>query len=312
MKKYFLILSSAFLLFLAAVFLYLYLNPLRFIDRLVTPLKIIRQSSENHIWNGENRQFLQLTFQRGKADTFCVAISRPAPADSSRLPVIVLLGGLEIGRRSLNYIPHHGQNIIVAYEYPYRPRYWYEGTPLQQIPLIRQSVLVVPGQVSQLIAWLHRQSWADTNRISLLGYSFGALAVPSVLRIAQLHHFKVHGAIMAYGGTDLFRILKANLKTIPALLRPVVAGLAALAIHPVEPKLHLSHLQGNFLLINGRFDRQIPEPCWRQLHLQTPEPKKIIILNEGHLHPKKKTLINTIIAESYRWLAAQNLINPLK
>lgn len=312
MKKWLLIIISLLLLFSFSFFLYLYLNPLRFIDRLVRPLKIVRQSTAILNWNNETRQYLQITFQRNKADTFCVTISRPVKATPPRLPVIVLLGGLEIGRHSLNYIPKHGQNIIVAYEYPYRPKYWYEGTPLQQIPLIRQSVLVVPGQVSQLVDWLHQQSWADTNRISLLGYSFGALAVPSVLRIMQLHQIKIDGAIMAYGGANLCKILKANLKTIPSYFRPIVAGLASLAIRPVEPALHLPHLKGKFLLINGQFDHQIPAPCWRTLHQLTPQSKKIILLKEGHLHPRKKALIQKVITLSYKWLAQNKLIHELK
>ena len=311
MKKIFILILILFLILLLTSLGYFYQEPLRFIDAPVEPLKIKHQTLQRITHGSEKRNYLHITFQRSTEDTFLVTISRPFTPQKPRLPVIILLGGLEIGRHSLSYIPKHGQNIIVAYEYPYRPRYWYQGHAIEQIPLIRHSVLIVPAQVTQLVNWIKQQAWADTNRISLLGYSFGALALPAILRVMQKHNLRVQGVIMAYGGVNLYQIIKANLKTIPSLLRAPLSFVASMAIRPVEPQEHLPYLEGPFLLINGQQDRQIPEPCWRSLHELTPQPKTIVILKAGHLHPKNKTLINTVIAKSYQWLKKRNLINTL-
>ncbi|APF17787.1 hypothetical protein Calab_2249 [Caldithrix abyssi DSM 13497] len=311
MKKWVLILLVGLFVLLGLAAFYLNRNPLQFINRFYYPLSIMRYDLQVVAHNGELRRYETITFQRAEADTFCVTISKPPEQDSLPKPVIVLLGGLEIGRRSLNYIPQHGKNIIIAYEYPYRPHYWYDGTALEEIPKIRRSVLIVPAQISQLVEWIKKQSWADTTRISLLGYSFGALAIPSALKVMSLRQTGVDGVIMAYGGVNLYEIFKVNLKTIPAFVRPMVSRLIAWLIRPVEPGLYLPSLKGDFLLINGRYDRQIPESSWRALHRLTPKPKEIVLLDAGHLHPKKKELIQNVIRISYDWLAKKKLISPL-
>ncbi|MHB2151126.1 alpha/beta hydrolase family protein [Calditrichota bacterium LG25] len=311
MKKWVLILLVGLFVLISLAAFYLNRNPLRFINRFYYPLSMIRQENRIVDHNGELRHYQTITFQRAEADTFCVTISKPSEEDLFPKPVIVLLGGLEIGRRSLNYIPRHGQNIIVAYEYPYRPHYWYDGTALEEIPKIRRSVLIVPAQISQLVEWIKKQSWADTTRISLLGYSFGALAIPSALKVMNLRQTGVDGVIMAYGGVNLYEIFKVNLKTIPAFFRPMVSRLIAWLIRPVEPGLYLPFLKGDFLLINGRYDRQIPESSWRALHRLTPQPKEIVLLDAGHLHPKKKELIQNVVRISYDWLSRKKLISPL-
>ncbi len=309
MKKIIWLISLLFLLGLIWGAHYYWHDPLPSIAHLEHPLRVKHLTEQLVQVNQEKRQYLHITFRRGKLDTFRVTISLPVNLKAKRLPVIVLLGGLEIGRKSLRYIPQQGANIVVAYEYPYRPRYWYDGTPVEQIPLIRRSVLAVPAQVTQLIIWLRQQNWADTTRISVLGYSFGALAVPAVLRVMNAHHLQPAGVIMAYGGSNLYEILKANLKTIPSIFRPFLARAISLALLPLEPAKHLPYLQGPFLLINGKFDRQIPEKSWRELHRLTPAPKDTVVLAEGHLHPKKKTLILKVIKESYQWLKHHGLIN---
>ncbi len=307
----FLAVFAAVLILLIALLGYFYLqSPVKQIDRLVYPVKIKSQKIDIVRLNGEKRIYLNYTFQRNEADTFRITISKPAKSSNKRLPVIFILGGLEIGRKSLKYIQHHGPNILIAYEYPYRPKYWYDGAAIEQIPLIRKSVLMVPGQVTQLIQWVKKQSWCDTTKISLLGYSFGALAIPSIVYLLNLHKTDVQAVVMAYGGVNIYRILQNNLKTIPSGVRPAIAFLASTAIRPIEPSLYVPYLSSNFLIINGKYDKQIPKESWLKLHRQIPQPKKIVLLEAGHIHPRKRELIALIISISQQWLFEQGTINP--
>ncbi len=285
-------------------------DPLAALDRGVADLQVAGEHRYRVSLASESRFYRDLVLYAPETDSIHITISAPAERVTEALPVLVVLGGLEIGRKSLQYIPRHGNNILIAYQYPYSPQYWYDGTPLTEIPVIRQSVLKVPAQLENLIRWVKRQSWCDSTRVSLLGYSFGAMFVPAVYRLAERHRMAIGPGIMAYGGAGIYRMLKANLKFLPSVGRYLVAGAAALAIRPIEPALHLPHLRGEFLLINGEYDHQIPRECWEELHRLLGGEKSAVVLPEGHMNPAKPDLTLKVVELSRRWLLEKGVVNP--
>jgi hypothetical protein len=285
-------------------------NPISALDRGVARTSYFRADSFEIKQVNEKRKYVDVVLFEEKLDSIRITISFPYLLKKAKLPVILILGGLDIGRESLVYIPKHGNNILIAYQYPYSPRYWYDGTAFNQIPVIRESVLKVPAQVVEVIKWVSYQSWCDSTRFSTLGYSFGAMFVPAILHLAQEQRLNRGYTILAYGGADIFNMLRSNLKFLNPISRFLVAFFASTSIRPVEPVLHLPHLKGNFLLINGKDDELIPKVCWEKFQALTPEPKNIRNLNEGHMNPAKKELTSKVISISHDWLLEQGVINP--
>jgi hypothetical protein len=238
-----------------------------------------------------------------------IVLSLPDPLPADDLPVMVILGGLEIGRESMAYITNPGQNVLIVYQYPYHPRYWYDGAAVTQIPLIRNAVLTVPAQVVEVVQWVLQQSWSDPQRISILGYSFGALFVPAVYHLAYEKNFRLAPGVIAYGGADVFRLLNTNLKNIDQPWRLPIAWLAATAIYAADPLNHLPHMHNEFLIINGNQDHQVPEYCWQKQDELTPEPKTVMILDEGHMHFRKPELTKRLVHMSQVWLLERGIIN---
>jgi hypothetical protein len=258
----------------------------------------------------EQRVYHNVVLQDENLGIIRFTISLPKERTDKKLPVIFVLGGLEIGRESLGYIKDQGQNAYVSYEYPYSPEYWYEGMTLIEIAAIRKAVMLVPSQMLAVMNWVLSQEWADTTRYSLLGYSFGAIFVPTVQRYAQINSLDIPTTVIAYGGTDIYRLLMSNIKITPLWLRSVLGYLAARAIWPMEPDLHLPHLEGRFLILNGLYDTQIPESSWRELQRITPSEKKIINLEADHMRPSRPELTDRLVRISRRWLLEQGAINP--
>jgi hypothetical protein len=271
---------------------------------------LVKQDSTLMQHQSERRYYQDVTLCCDRLDSIKFTVSFPYEFSEKKLPVILILGGLEIGKESLKYIPFHGKNILIAYQYPYSPRYWYDGVPVNQIPLIRKAVLSVPAQVVLAIKWIRQQIWCDPDKFSILGYSFGAMFVPACCHLAQERKIDYGPVILAYGGADLFTLLHSNLKFLNPLMRFLVSGLATLGIYPVEPALHLPHLKGKFLLINSRNDEKIPVECWQKFQELTPETKSIVLLDEGHMNPAKKELTATVINISYLWLLKLEVVNP--
>jgi hypothetical protein len=238
-------------------------------------------------------------------------ISFPVKMRSETLPVILLLGGLEIAQYSLNYIPHHGNNILIAYEYPYRPKYWYDQPPLLQLEWIRQSAMIVPMEICQIIRYLKSQPWYHDQGIILLGYSFGALFIPAIHDYLRSQQFPVKGIVIAYGGAEIYPILYANLKTFPGITRPVLSFYIYSALKPLEPTRFLQDRTDKpILIINGAYDKKIPPESYLPLHRYFRNHATIKILPSRHMHPKNPELIHTIIQISRDWLLEKELINP--
>ena len=285
-------------------------DPLAALDSEVIFLEKVNEKSTSVDLLTERRIYSDVIFFSQQLDSMHVTISLPDSIPVEGLPVMIVLGGLEIGRESLKYIPTQGQNIIIAYQYPYQPKYWYDKSKITQIPAIQEAAMKVPAQVMALADWARRQSWSDKNRLSVLGYSFGAFFVPAIYHLADQHQLKLGPGVMAYGGVDMYAVLMNNLKFMSAVPRILVAWTATSAIYPLEPALHLPYLKGEFLVISGRMDHQIPETCWRKFQQLTPSPKTVIVLDAGHMHPSKPELTLRVVEISRKWLLERNLVNP--
>ena len=132
----------------------------------------------------------------------------------------------------------------------------------------------------------------------------GAQAVPSVQNVIAHDEVRIGWTIIAYGGAPLGTLLAANPHLKPTWLRKALAPLADLLFHPLEPTVHLPHLSGKFLVLEGRDDSLIPETARNLLREAVPEPKTVITFEGTHMGvgPDKMALLEKIIETSKTWL----------
>ncbi|HSA83020.1 MAG TPA: hypothetical protein VLE23_19540, partial [Geminicoccaceae bacterium] len=187
-----------------------------------------------------------------------IAISLPEDAGPEPLPAVILVGGLRTGREALVHLRDLGRNAVITYEYPLRGDDVRRGFLPARLVAMRAAALAVPRQLAAVVRWTRAQPWVDPDRVSLVGVSLGALALPAAQRMAAAHGESVGRSILAYGGTGLFDILRANLARDGPVVAHGAAWLGSLALRALEPAFHLPHLEGEFLLINGRDDPRIP------------------------------------------------------
>ncbi|MDX1295230.1 MAG: hypothetical protein R3302_03120, partial [Sulfurimonadaceae bacterium] len=178
-----------------------------------------------------------------------------------------------------------------------------------ELPEVRSSMLKVPSQALTLYEWVIEQPWAEEGRVSFAGYSFGAMFLPAVFHLGQSQGIPLNPAVMAYAGVDISDLLYTNMDTFSSPWRDLLAWLGETAIYGVEPERHMPHVKNEFLLINGTKDHQVSTYSWKKLHELTPEPKTIIILEEGHMHPKKPELTKKLVKISKAWFRERGLIN---
>jgi hypothetical protein len=285
--------------------------PLEYVEREIPVLTL--SDEETYYYKGfiGDRAFHDLTLVAKGVEPIRITISLPRNLPPDPMPVVVVLGGHRTGRRNLKHIPAPGPNVVIGIDYPHAAELKQADTAFERFVAARRTAFAVPSQVVAMLRWVGAREWADPRRISLLGYSLGALFVPAIHRMAQVQGMQLGPGILAYGGADLFNILRANLHWGPEWARGILAFLGALWLRPVDPAAHLPYLKGEFLLINSEGgDIFIPDAAVRALHQLMPEPKASVALPGGHIDPRDAQLLRQVVKISRDWLLERGAVNP--
>ncbi len=239
-------------------------------------------------------------------------LSLPDPLPERPLPIVVVLGGLGRGAENLSPLPDPGDNVVVGYDWPMPPRLPTGWDLLARAPELYGRVLTVPGQLDAALAWTAQQPWADAERVSLLGFSLGALAAPAIQRVLEDRGQRVGWTVLAYGGAPIGDLLSSHPLVRPGWARPVLGAAAHLLLRPVEPLSHLPHVEGRFLFLSGREDRLIPAPASEAFRTATPQPRTEVFFDGDHVGvgEHQRALLDAIVRASTAWLLEQGAVNP--
>ncbi len=257
------------------------------------------------------RQFRRHVLQSAGVGAIGLTVSLPDPLPNQALPVLLVLGGLKSGENNLRHAPMPGANAFAGYDWPLPRKLPRGGDLLRAAPELYRGLLAAPGQIAASIAWLAAQPWADARRISLLAFSLGALVAPAAQRVAQADGQTIGWTVMAYGGTDLGKMLAAHPRFDLGMARPLVETAAGLLLRPLEPGEHLPELSGQFLLIGGSDDQLIPRASASRMRELTPEPKSVVLLKSQHLGTgaAQEALMEEIVELTAGWLIEEGAVN---
>lgn len=295
-----------FLLSGALVLSWCYFRPL--------PLPVQAElSAHEHLSSPDQRTIEHVTLHTLSIGDIGLTLSMPSQEPQEKMPIIMVLGGLGTGANNIRAITNAGNNIVVGYDWPMTVNPPKNFGFLLEVPKFYKGAMIAPAQIAAAIDWLSVQPFADPNRISILGYSMGALAAPAAQRLTEDSGHKVNWTILAYGGAPLGAIFTADKHIQPDIMRALLAPLINIVFHPLQPEMYLPTLTGHFLILEGKNDGLIPESARTNLRQATLEPKTVIDFEGDHMGvgPDKQELLQKIIAASRAWLMRMNAVNPL-
>lgn len=237
-------------------------------------------------------------------------VSLPDPLPDRRLPVVLALGGLGTGEHNIRAISDASDNVVVGYDWPLASA-TLKRMGVRQVPALRTQALSVPGQVAAALRWVLAQPWGDAARVSLVGFSLGAVAAPAVQRVAAAEHIPIGWTVLAYGGAPIDALVSGDTRLRPGWARPAVALAAELLLVPIEPSLHLPGLKGRFLVLRSADDTIVAEQASLYLETLTPEPKRTILLPGGHVGTgaDRAALLEVALSATRSWLVAEGAVN---
>lgn len=261
----------------------------------------------------EGRILRDVVLETGQLGQAHIRLSLPHPMPDERMPVVLVLGGLRTGADSVSLIRDAGRNVLVGYDWPLPSRLPRGLELLYGLLSLRSRVLHVPGQVEAALRWIVRQPWADGERISLVGFSLGALAAPAVQRLLEARGHRLGWTVLAYGGAPLGELAAHHPRVRPDWMRPVVRDVINIALRPLEPALHLPRLGGCFFLLSGSADELIPAGAATRLAELAPSCKSLTTIQGAHLGmgPDEASLLEQAMRASAAWLVSQGAINSM-
>jgi hypothetical protein len=239
-------------------------------------------------------------------------LSLPDPLPARKLPLVVVLGGLGTGEHNLSAFENPGPNAVAAYDWPL-PTALPRGLSLVfDLRELRRLALSVPGQASAMLRWLAAENWCDPKRITLIGFSLGAIAAPAVDHIARLDGADIGWVVLAYGGAGLKALVEGDERIRPPWMRPLLGMGLALALRPLEPAAYLPRLSGHFLILDAALDTLIAPGARERLEELTPSPKTIIHMGGGHVgtgtEKEKQALLAEAMALTRHWLETDGAV----
>jgi len=258
------------------------------------------------------RRLEHVVLHDGTRGDIGISVSLPDPLPTGKLPILVVLGGLGTGESNIRYLTDPGDVAIVGYDWPMPVRFYDGPASFFRLAKLYRRLMAIPAQASSAIDWAADQPWADRGRISLLGFSLGALAAPAIEDVAERDGQTIGWTILAYGGAPFGALVAANPHVRPGWVRALLAPIIDVLLAPLQPTRHLAGLSGRFLVLEGDDDTLIPAAARARLRDAVPQPKTIWTFDGDHIGvgPDKRALLQQIIARSRTWLAEQGAIDP--
>jgi hypothetical protein len=257
---------------------------------------------------------LELRSSTGSVVRAMVRVPRAAAAP---YPAVVLVGGIELGRRvaalkGLDAIARHA--VIVSPDYPVQvDRHSLEGWGLLAAgPRLRSGAFDLVAQIGLQVDYLLSRADVAHGRIFLVGSSFGAPAVV----IAGAVDGRPAAVIAVYSGGNVASLVAHVLRqgqgdALPAWKAAGVGGALALLLAPLEPTRYAARIAPRpLLMVNGAGDSLIPRANVNALFDAAREPKEILWMRGEHVQPNEKELIGAVSGWLAAWLVRRGLLPP--
>jgi dienelactone hydrolase len=262
------------------------------LDRSTTPSGVLRE---------------EIRLVGGDGLVLTARVERPAGTEGP-LPGLVLLGGIQAGRRVLDHVsPPDLPMVRVSFDYPYVPPARFPG-PLsffRALPRAERGAEATVGGLLLALDYLRTRPDVNPRRITVAGASLGAAAAV----IAGSVEPGFAGVAVLYGGGDLRGVVAANLPWGPRWFRSGVARAMNPWLARLEPTRYAGHISPRpLLLVNGTGDRIIPRDAVLALFEAAKEPKELVWLETGHKVIDEQEIMSRLVGTVVVWMDAHALL----
>jgi dienelactone hydrolase len=216
----------------------------------------------------------------------------------TQLPVLLILGGHRTGKDAVDLFGDVSGRAIVGMDYPYDGPEKVRGfvNTARTIPLARRAILDTVPAMSLVLDWLFKQEWVDSDRIVVVGASFG---VPFAAAAAAREP-RISGAILVHGAADnrlWLEVQVARRIESEALHYPLSVILNWLAYGPVfDTSKYVSMISPRPLVIVAATEDERTPPGQAELLFNSAGDPKRLRYTEGlHIQPNRADIVAELL-----------------
>ena len=221
-----------------------------------------------------------------------ISVRRHRGDTSSRLPLVVILGGHLTGAAAVKMVGETPSVLVAAVSYPFtgdpRPS---KTTFLREIPKIRAAFLDTPPALMLALDYLLDRPDVDSTRVEAVGVSLGApfVTIAGALDDRFTRVWALHGSGGSYAPLEANMrrsISNAPLRYLSAAIANVIISGPRLApekwAHRIAPR--------PFIMVNATHDERLPRKAVDKLYRLAADPKEQIWMSGGHIHGDVETI----------------------
>ncbi len=250
---------------------------------------------------GYRLERVAITTSTGRRFACTLRAPVPPPAPRSRIGVL-LLGGIETGRRAATLVAPDFHGLVLSCDYPWRdPTRLSTARFLLALPALRREVLATPEALRVAADYLLSREEVDSARVAAVGASLG---VPPVSAWAGRDP-RAAAVALVMGGADLEVIFAANLggQVRWRALRAPVAALLGRLLAPLDPGRTVGGIAPRpVLIIGARDDERIPRRSTEELFAAARDPRELQWVGGRHMLPRDTVLLKSITDSTMAWV----------
>lgn len=214
------------------------------------------------------------------------------------LKPLLMVTGFFTGKKSVKLLGAIPDNMVIAgFDYGYAIEDF-----LTHPAKIVEFGYKTPANVAAALAFLSQQPWANASELGYMGISLGGIFAPSSIRLSQEIGVPVSKTILGYTGGHVPAVLEHSLRDhLPAQVRRLFSHGMANLTFLLDPKVHLPHLKGRFLVLRASDEQVFPVQSSQILESLLPEPKKVVVIPGPHINENEKRMIELTRLEVLKW-----------
>ncbi|MBI5394517.1 MAG: hypothetical protein HZA91_04390 [Verrucomicrobia bacterium] len=239
-------------------------------------------------------------------------VSMPEPQPNVRWPAVVLVVGVETGRRVLDLIPPQRGLVVVALDYPGEPKLDFNGlVPATRSAIrLRNACVNMVSGVMLIADWLQRQPLVHHDHISVVGVSVGAMVAAAAGGVDS----RFSKVVLVQGGEGVGRIVAHNAVRLGLPFSPESCGkIGNWLFKPLEPARYVGRIAPRQLtVLAAKEDAFMPADATEALYSRASEPKQMVWMEGPHVTADEKTVIAEAAKRVFTELAKAAPAGPPK
>lgn len=240
----------------------------------------------------------EVALRNDRGEVLTEAWVRRPLALRSNYRVVITYAGADTGDAMLRLIPAKDDLVIVAVQYPWKPPHTFLGRARALYDIRQAAYRTVAGGILA-VDYIARDERLDTRRIVLLGASLGSI-------FATLHGAmddRVPQVVLVHGGAGLSDTLDAEIRNVPAWLRPALVRIGRIPVDTFDPARYVARIAPRRLLvIAGRDDWRFPPRAVIAFFDRAGQPKELRWTNTGHVGKRNQRVVEAVIAQMNAYL----------